>query len=80
VARLERPKAAHLSDDVECVLGIGLRRMIAGHGDSQPVLRSPNCKRCTESSAVVEPLQFTPRIGLRPRSKVYWRIRIFRSD
>src|SRR5262249_25159457 len=33
VTRLERAKPAHLPDDVEWVLGIGLRRVVAGHGD-----------------------------------------------
>ena len=56
VTRLERAKPAHLPDDVERVLGVGLRKLIAGHGDSQPVFRSSGCKRYAESTAVVEPL------------------------
>lgn len=37
MARLERANPAHLPGDIECQLGIGLRKMIAGHGDSQPL-------------------------------------------
>jgi hypothetical protein len=40
MTRLERAKPAHLPDDVEGVLGVGLRKLIAGHGDSQPLLQS----------------------------------------
>jgi len=45
LTRLERAQPAYLPGDIECELRIGLRRMIAVHGDSQPCGDSSGASR-----------------------------------